>query len=166
MFDDTSVELIPKSAKAVAGYVNGAYATYSRVLYDFPKARHIGITVNSGGMSDCLDIEPGDATNADAAAWFHRFKGAAQANRKPSRKPIFYTSVSNLDALVADLNAAGIKRAAYKLWSAHYGEGKHVCSPEACGATHQHADATQWTSSSHSRSLDESRVKPSFWERG
>lgn len=166
MFDDTSVELIPKAAKAVAGYVNGNYTTYPSVLHDFPEARHVSITVNSGGMAECLDVEPGDATNADAAAWYRRYKGAVTANHKPHKKPIFYTSTSNADSLVATLAGAGIKRGDFKLWTAHYGEGKHVCGPATCGLTHHHADATQWTSSSHSRSLDESRCQPSFWERG
>lgn len=166
MFDDTTVSLIPKTAKAVAGYVNGFYVTYPTLLHDFPHARHVSIAVNSSQIADCLDVEPGDATNADAPGWYHRYKGAMTANHTPGKKPIFYTSASNADALVATLAAAGIKRGAYKLWTAHYGDGKHVCGPRTCHLTRHEADATQWTSSSHSRSLDESRVKPSFWERG
>lgn len=166
MFDDTSVELIPRAAKAVAGYVNGIYTTWPAILRLFPHAHHVSIAVNSSAIADCLDVEPGDATNADAPGWYHRFKEHAKKNHQLHRKPIFYTSASNADALVAALAEHRIKRGHYKLWTAHYGDGKHVCGPHTCGLTRHEADATQWTSSSHSRSLDESRCKPSFWERG
>jgi hypothetical protein len=166
MFDDTTVQLIPKSAKAVAGYVNGRYRTWARVLHRFPHARHISIAVSADVLADCLDVESGDATNQEAVGWYHRFKADAKKNKTPHKKPIFYTSVSNADALVATLRHASIRRGSYILWTAHYGDGKHVCGPKTCGLTRHQADSTQWTSSSHSRSLDESRCKPSFWERG
>lgn len=166
MFDDTSVELIPRTARAVAGYVNGSYTTYPQILRDFPHALHVSIAVTSHVAAECLDVETGDATNGDSVGWFHAYKTAADHNHKPNRKPIFYTSASNADTLAAALALAGRPRGSYVLWTAHYGDGKHVCGPHTCGLTRHEADATQWTSSSHSRSLDESLCKPSFWERG
>jgi hypothetical protein len=163
MFDDTSVELIPKAARAVAGYVNGNYTTWPAVLRLFPHARHISIAVTSSVHAHCLDVEPGDATNADAAAWFRRFKERERKNHTHA-KPIFYTSASNVAALVSALRAAGIARHEYIVWAAHYNGHRHVCSPKACG--YPAAEATQWTSSSHSRSLDESKLTPAFWQRG
>lgn len=161
MFDDTTVELIPKTAKAVAGYINGLYKTMPALRRLFPKARKVTIAISADVVADCLDVETGDATNAEAPGWYRRFKAA-----RPHDKPIFYTSASNADALVSTLRRAGIHSGQYILWLAHYGDGKHVCGPHTCGLTRHQADATQWTSSSHSRSLDESRCKPSFWERG
>lgn len=161
MFDDTSVSLIPKWAHAVAGYVNGIYVTIPALRSIFGgHARIVTIAVNASVVADALDVESGDATNADCPGWFRRFKA-----ERPHEKPIFYTSVSNADALVATLAAAGIARHQYILWTAHYGVGKHVCGPHTCGDTEWDADSTQWTSSSHERSLDESVCRRSFWER-
>ena len=162
MYDDTSVGLIPSDAKAVAGYVNGNYATWPDVLRLFPHARHVSIAVTSGVVADCLDVEPGDAANADAPGWYRAFKRAAAKNKQPHRKPIFYTSTSNADALVAELATHGVARHEYKLWLAHYGDGKHICGPDTCGLCRCKADGTQWTSTSHGRSLDESYLRPHF----
>lgn len=164
MFDDTTVSLIPKSAKAVAGYVNGIYTTWAGVLYNFPHAKHVSISVTSRILADCLDIETGDATNADVADWHRRFKKAAAHNKTPHRKPIFYTSASNVGALVSALRSAHIGRSEYVVWSAHYNGSRHVCSPGGCG--YPKAEATQWTSTANHRSLDESKVTVAFWERG
>lgn len=164
MFDDTTVSLIPKSAKAVAGYVNGLYTTWPQVLHNFPNAKHISIAISTAAQADCLDIEPGDATNAEAAAWYRDFKTAARKNHTPKLKPIFYTSASNAAGLIAALSAEGIARSKYILWTAHYNGSRHVCSPSGCG--YPKAEATQWTSTSNNRSLDESKVTVAFWERG
>lgn len=160
MFDDTSVDLIPRSAGAVGGYVNGFYRTFQALRRRFPKARRVSIAVSSDVVADCLDVESGDATNADAPRWYRRFR---EQPRRRRRTPKFYTSVSNADALVNELAAAGISRGRYVLWLAHYGAGKHICGHDTCGLTRNRADGTQWTSSSHERSLDESYLRPSFW---
>lgn len=164
MFDDTNVSLIPKGAKAVAGYVNGNYTTWPDVLREFPDAKHVSIAVTSSAQAECLDVEPGDATNADAAGWYRRFKEAAAKNHTPHRRPIFYTSASNVAALVSTLGAAGINRNEYIIWSAHYNGSRHTCAPDKCG--YPYAEATQWTSTAHNRSLDESKVTVAFWQRG
>jgi peptidoglycan hydrolase-like protein with peptidoglycan-binding domain len=33
-----------------------------------------------------------------------------------------------------------------RLWTAHYGQGKHICGPKTCGELPVDADGTQWTS--------------------
>lgn len=154
LFDAVTVGNIPSDAKAVAGYVNGRYKTWPDILRLFPKAKRVSIAISADADADVLDIETGDATNDQAAAWFRRKK----SNRG------FYTSASNADALVATLKAAGIQRAEYVLWTAHY-DGKHICGPHTCGEVRStEADGTQFTT--HEETLDESVLKPSFWERG
>lgn len=162
MYDSVTVSAIPEDAKAVAGYVNGRYVTVPDLRKRYGHGTQIvTIAVTSAVVADCLDVEPGDATNSDAPRWFKDFK-----HQRPNDKPIFYTSASNASALVATLAAAGIRRGDYKLWTAHYGAGKHLCGPDTCKLTSHHADATQWTVASHGRNLDESVCRRSFWERG
>jgi hypothetical protein len=78
-------------------------------------------------------------------------------------RPCLYTSVGNMDALVTALVAAGIPRAGVRLWSAHYGRGKHLCGPGTCGQTRHSCDGTQWTDSALGRSLDESVLLSNFF---
>jgi hypothetical protein len=158
MFDDTSVDLIPRSARAVAGYANGLYKTVPALRRRFPKAQVVTIAVTSDVLADALDVEPGDATNADAPGWFRHFKA-----HRPHRRPIFYTSASNVAALVEVLHGAGIERHAYLIWSAHYNGHRHVCAHHVCG--YPKAEATQWTDRSNNRSLDESKLTLAFWDR-
>lgn len=160
MFDDVSLNLVPRSARAIGYYADGGYANGNTAKGLFPKARKVSIAVFSNDFGDVLDIEPGDATISEAPGWYRLYK-----DKRPHGIPIFYTSVSNVDALVSTLAGAGISRGHYRIWSAHY-SGKHICAPDTCGLTQQHVDGTQWTSSSHERSLDESYLRVSFWERG
>src|SRR6266487_4563491 len=72
--------------------------------------------------AQCLDVEPGDATNADAPAWVKR-----QIARGVYR-PVVYTSLSNVNALLRALAAAGISRPQVRLWTAHYTGREHLCA--------------------------------------
>lgn len=155
MYDAVTISNIPHNAKAVAGYVNGNFTTWPSLKAAFPHARRVSIAVNSSANAEVLDIETGDATNADAPGWFHRQKDA-----RPKRKPAFYTMASNAQPLVDFLNSQGIDRSEYRLWTAHW-DGKHVCGPHTCGSLRAPADATQWTT--HGETVDESVCRPSFW---
>lgn len=156
MYDAVTVGNIPPRARAVAGYVDGNYETMPSLRQRFPTARKVSIAVSSSALADCLDVEPGDATNADAARWFRRFK-----EKRPHDKPIFYTSAGNVAELIAHLGAAGIHRHEYVIWAAHYTNQRHVCSPKACG--YPSAEATQWTT--HGETVDESKLTARFWQR-
>lgn len=155
MFDAVTVGNIPDGAKAVAGYVDGIYNTFHAVVAAFPSARHISIAVFATEDAHVLDIEAGNATNADAPGWFKRH------DKKRYGKAIFYTSAGNVAALIATLAAAGIARHEYIIWSAHYTEQRHVCSPNACG--YPEAEATQFTT--HGETVDESKLTVRFWDR-
>jgi hypothetical protein len=156
MFDDTSVELIPRTARAVAGYVNGAYRTVGALRIRFKGRRIVTIAVNSLGRAQFLDIERGNATIADAPGWWKREKEHGARG--------FYIAESEAEALVNHLEAHGIKQHGYVLWTAHYWGPRHICGPTSCGCVVE-ADGTQWTDRSRGKSLDESWLRLSFWRR-
>jgi hypothetical protein len=103
-------------------------------------------------------VEAGDATNAVVEGWLRR------QHARGLKRPVIYTSVSNVRALSQMLAAAGFQHGReYKLWSAHFTFKPHLCSP-ACGFGMPFtADATQWTDKALGRSLDQSLVSPGFW---
>jgi hypothetical protein len=156
MFDDTSVDLIPRAARAVAGYVNGVYVTIPALQLRFKGRRIVTIAVTSLARAHYLDIEGGNATIADAAGWWNRNKEHGARG--------FYISESEAAALVAALERAGVHRHEYVLWTAHYDGTRHICGPKSCGCSVE-ADGTQWTDRSRGKSLDESWLRLSFWRR-
>jgi hypothetical protein len=157
MYDDVKLALIPAQAEAVAGYVNGRWPTYNEVLRRWPKAKHLSIAVTAHADAECLDVEPGDATNRDAPAWVKR-----QLARGVHR-PVVYTSVSNTAQLLLVLAGAGIGRSQIRLWTAHYSGRPHLCGPGCGFGLKTTADATQWTDRASGKSLDESLCAPSFF---
>lgn len=160
MFDDVTVDLIPSKAEAVAGYVGGNFTTWPAIVARFPHAHKLSIAVNTSEAARCLDVEPGDATPADAPAWLRR-----QQHRNPHSIPVIYASISAMPEVVAAMGRAGIKRSEYLLWSAHYTFHEHICGPKTCGFATK-VDATQWTDSALGRSLDQSLLSPDFFSDG
>lgn len=157
-YDSVSVGNIPQDAAAAAYYVNGLFANEAAVKRQAPHAKYTSIAVNTSAIADCLDIEPGNATIADAPAWYRKFKAA-----RPHDKPIFYCSASDANSLVATLKAHGIQRKDYILWTAHY-IGKHFCGKECEYAKDAGwVDATQFTT--NNETLDESVCQVSYWQR-
>lgn len=156
MFDDVNVDLLPK-ADAYAAYVDGIYANLGKVKAKFPGTHILSIAVRAADLADALDVEAGDAVNSDAPGWFKRALAAGIA------KPCIYTSVSNADAVVLEMSNANIPRNAFRLWTAHYGKGEHLCGPTTCGESHATADATQFTSRANNESLDESVCLADFF---
>lgn len=151
MYDDVNVDLIPADAQYIAVYADGTYENAAKIRARFPKATLLRIDVRgSFRLGDCLDVEPGDATNADAVGWFR-----AREGHTSTPKPVLYTSASNIAALVATMAAAGIARSRYFVWSAHYNDREHICG--SCG--YPQADGTQWTDKALGRSLDQSLMQ-------
>jgi peptidoglycan hydrolase-like protein with peptidoglycan-binding domain len=155
-FDDVNVSLLPSGYDAYAGYADGIYANIAAIRARFPGAEILSIAVRASDIADILDVEPGDAVINDAPAWF---KAALKAG---VTRPGFYISVSGTDALVSKLEANGIPRTAYRLWTAHYGQGQHICGPATCHQSQASADATQYTDTALGKSLDESLANPGF----
>lgn len=161
MFDSVDVNALPLTARAYAGYVDGQWVTYPELERKFPDAHLVSIAVEAAHNADCLDVESGDATNAQAAEWVKRQWA------RGVKRPILYTSVSNWKALDADLRAAGIRRRpygkSYHRWSAHYGLGPHRCGRSHGMPGWFKAGATQWTNKALGRNLDESQCGRSFF---
>lgn len=157
MFDSIDISQIPASAKAVAGYTSGNWPTYPELVKHWPHAHRLSIAVTSSHDADCLDVEPGDATPTDAAAWVRR------QQQRGVKRPVLYCSLSGAQTLLETLARAGIPRSNVRLWTAHYTGKAHLCSP-ACGfGLKASADATQWTDHALGRNLDESLCNGQFF---
>jgi hypothetical protein len=157
MFDAVDTGQIPNGPAAVAGYVDGAYVTAPELAARFPNARLLTIAVSAAHDADCLDVESGDATPADVPGWYERQRA------RGVERPAVYASASVMQTSVVPLVRSGaIARPLVRLWSAHWA-GEHICSPSTCGAVSMGMDATQWTSRSFGRDLDESLVVADFF---
>ncbi|HEX4717863.1 MAG TPA: hypothetical protein VH300_04985 [Thermoleophilaceae bacterium] len=157
MYDSVTVGEIPGDATFVAGYVNGNFVTFPTLEQRFPSASRMSIAVSSSADADCLDVELGDAPNSVAPAWVKR------QMQRGVKQPVIYTQLSNAQSLLNVLAGAGVKRSDIRLWTAHYTDTPHRCSP-ACGFSFTTtADATQWTKHSLGRNLDESLCDDSFF---
>lgn len=155
MFDSIDLSQFPPNPEAVAGYVGGRWPTYDELLVKFPRAHHLSIAVTAQQRARCLDIEPGDASPAQAPDWFHNYADRSQG------PPVLYCSASTVAQLVETMRVSGIARDRYLIWSAHYTHAEHICSPSRCG--YPHVDATQWTDKAQGRNLDQSLCSPVFF---
>lgn len=146
------------AVSAYAGYVDGHVGNqpnYQYLVNTFPHAKHLSITVlNNKAM--CADVETGAMSKADIYGWIKSGKAV-----KPG--PYIYTSASNVDSVVTTMAANGFARTSYKIWSAHYGSGEHICGPHSCGLTKTAVDGTQWTNSYLGRHLDASILSDNFF---
>lgn len=155
-YDSVDLSTIPADAQAVAGYVGGMWPNYGQVVRQWPHAHHLSIAINSAEQAECLDVEKGDATPEQAPAWFH------EQIKRGVERPCLYASLSVCkESLVPIMEAAGIHRAAYRLWSAHYTMSPHICGPSE--GLSEPADATQWTDRALGRNLDESLCSDGFY---
>ena len=161
MFDTAFNDQFPSGGAAYAGYVDGSVGNqpnYAYIVSKFPKAQHLSITLNASFNADALDVEPGAASASEIPAWYGR-----QVARGITR-PVVYASASTMNSeVLATLGNAGISRSRTRLWTAHYGEGEHICGPGTCGAMSVNADGTQWTSSALGLVLDESLLLENFF---
>lgn len=147
MYDSTEVGQIPVTAEAVAGYVGGNWPTFGPLSQKFGKAKRLSIAVNAGEDAECLDVETGDATPAEAPAWVNRQKARGVA------RPVLYANFSTMPAVKAALASAGIPRSAVRLWVAEYTYTPHIPSGY---------DACQYTNRALGRNLDASLCNPGF----
>ena len=157
MYDSTNVNDIPKDAPAVIGYVGGNpnFTQYALAKRRFPKAHVLGLAVASRYDAEGIDVEKGDAPNNLVPGWVKK------QLRRGVKKPVVYTSASNVAAVVKLLAANGVARSQVRILSAHYNGKPHICSPATCG--YPAADGTQWTNHSGGKHLDESLLKDDFF---
>ena len=167
MYDDVNVNLIPRNAKAAAGYIDGHWQTYLKLKLRCPLAKLVSIAVFPSDNADVLDVEPGDATNAQAPAWVKRQNWRRKNGHKyGTALPVLYTSASNGPHLIAVCTKAGLRYGIdYLWWSAHYDPkwGVHFCHPGCYPGVDHVAHATQYTDHANNEKLDESVCSPEFF---
>jgi hypothetical protein len=161
MYDTILNNQFPSGAAAYAGYIDGSLGdqpNYAYIVTAFPKAQHLSIALFATDNADALDVESGASTPDEVPAWY-----AAQRKRGIQR-PCVYSSASEMnDGILPVLSGAGISRSAVRLWTAHYGEGEHICGPGSCGALSENADGTQWTPTAGGLVLDQSLLLENFF---
>jgi hypothetical protein len=155
MFDSIDLSAIPSDAQFVAAYVGGLWPTYDQAVVRFPHATILSVAVSASENADCLDVEAGDATVGQVAAWVKR-----QAARA-TWQPCLYASVDNMPAVLAALTAADINLSDCRFWSAHYTGEAHVCGPTTCKAIDRPMTGTQWTGGAN---LDQSLLDNTFFQ--
>jgi peptidoglycan hydrolase-like protein with peptidoglycan-binding domain len=160
MFDSISADALPADGTYFAGYVDGEWADRDAIQARFPKATVLSIAVFPSDDADCLDVETGDATPADAAAWYERQRA------RGITRPCLYADADTMEQdLVPILTASGIARSAVRLWSAHYTHAPHICGPSpSCGAVGIAMDGTQWTDLAAGGDVDESLLLAGFFD--
>jgi hypothetical protein len=152
--------------EAIGAYANGSYANFDAAKATFPHVHLLAIDVSGEGIGDAGDFESGDMPCAQAGEWVKRRIAAGVA------RPVVYFAVSNWEAVMGSIAAAGVPRDRVRVWTAHYDGRPHRCSP-ACGfGVTGEADATQWGSSDYpdtlpreydGRKLDVSLTADDFW---
>ncbi len=148
MYDSVDVNNLPPGADAYLGYTDGKFANLAEVRAKFPHAHILSIAVFPQHDADACDCEPFDLDPDQVPGWVKR-----QLARGAWR-PVVYAS-------------AGIARGQVRTWSAHYGQGKHICGPRSCGFPGvPDCDGTQWTDTAagtHGTKIDESVLVPGFF---
>lgn len=166
MYDDVNVSLIPRNAQAAAGYVDGHWLTYLKLKLRCPRAKLVSIAVFAKDDADVLDVEPGDATNAQAVTWVRRQRFRRKNGAKAGTSlPALYTAAANGEKLIAVCTKAGLAYGKdYLWWSAHYDPklGEHLCHPGCYPGIRHTAHATQFTDHANNLSLDESICSSGF----
>lgn len=112
LYDSTTPSAIPTSAEMVAGYVDGPFVWSTADWARFPTSVKVRIATRAAtNDGHVLDVEPGDATAAQAVTW-------VIMRRKAGIDPSVYCSSSAWPGVRAAFTAA--KVAAPHYWIAHY----------------------------------------------
>lgn len=122
MYDSTTASDIPADAEIVAGYVDGRYAWSDADWARFPNAVKVRISVFGSLDADVLDVEPSDATPADAAVW------VAQKNARREHATVYCGGYNRTQV---DAVCAGLE---YDVWLA-----------DPTGVAHNNDAATQYS---------------------
>jgi hypothetical protein len=164
MFDTAQNDQYPPGGGAAyAAYVDGGIGdqpNYSHIVQAFPGAHHLSIALFAGHDADALDVEPAAAGPGDIPGWY------ARQRRRGIDRPCIYANVSTMETqIIPVIRAIPLIRTTIRLWTAHYGEGEHICGPGmgTCGQLAFDADGTQWTSNALGRNLDQSLLRPDFF---
>jgi hypothetical protein len=110
MYDSVTATNIPTTAAMVAGYVSGRYTWSAADWARFPNAVKVRIATQASVMDGhVLDVEPGDATPAEAVDW-------VISRRKVGMDPTVYCNrnpTTGLPAVQAAFRARGVAEPHY-----------------------------------------------------
>ncbi len=148
MYDTITLGTVPRDPFALAGYTSGFWPTFLPLRHAYPNAHTVSIAISVRHNADCLDVEPGDASPAQAPAWVRSEKAAGWP------KPCLYSSYYEfVNEVRPALSRAGISRAQVWEWDADYTYRSHIDVG---------FDGTQWTDVAFGRNLDASLVTRAF----
>jgi hypothetical protein len=148
IYDSVTPSSIP-AGKAAAVYTNGAYAASAHQVAGHKSVLWIDTNGSNPG-ANVLDVEPGDATPAGAAAWVQQ-----RLVKHPNSVAIVYTMRSSWQQVkdhVAHLPKSMQDNVKY--W---------IADPTGVDHAVPGADATQWYWGAH---IDISTASPSFTQAG
>jgi len=112
MYDSTTATDIPATAEMVAGYIDGKYAWSDADWARFPTAVKVRIAVSATTEDGhVLDVEPGDATPAQAVGW-------VTTRRAAGVDPSVYCNASTWPQVAKAFRDAGVGEPHY--WIAQY----------------------------------------------
>ncbi len=116
MYDSVDLSQLPADDGhfMVGAYTAGWFLTFPAAVTRYGRARVLSIAIAARFDADCLDIETGDATPADAPGW------VARQHARGVTRPVLYANRSTMPAVQAAMNGAGIARSSYRLWVAQY----------------------------------------------
>jgi hypothetical protein len=163
MYDSAYDDQFPAGAAAYAAYVDGGVGdqpNYDWIVQAFPGAHHLSIALFADKDADALDVEPGAAVPSDIPGWY------ARQRRRGIARPCIYASASTMQAsVIPAIRSVPVIRSSVRLWTAHFGEGEHICGPGkgTCGQLAFDADGTQWTPNAMGLVLDQSLLLPDFF---
>jgi hypothetical protein len=116
------------NAAMVAGYINGRYAWTQAEWNLFPHAKHVTISITaSANAGDVLDVEPGDATPAQAGGWIAKRKSAGL------HRPTIYCNRSTIPA-VREGTGRYVLGHDYDIWVADWTGSAHQVTAPGPGA--------------------------------
>lgn len=139
MADSVNPAGLPPGMDAYLGYTDGSWPDFAVIRAQHPGVPVFGLTVYLKNEGDGMDVEPGDATPAQSATYVKMRHGAGIA------RPIIYSSASNTNECRRSLDDAGLPRSSYRLMSAHYGVGPHICGNPGTNCGYEiDVDGTQW----------------------
>jgi outer membrane biosynthesis protein TonB len=146
IYDSVTPTAIPQG-QHVATYANGPFQASWADVSGRGDVLWIDVYGNNTG-ANALDVEPGDATPAVAAAWVK-----AKLEKDPKSKPIVYTMRSWWPAVTDSMNGLpGWMHSHVRYWIADPTGYDHILPG---------ADATQWY---WGKSVDITTAKPGFWK--
>jgi hypothetical protein len=145
LYDSVTPSSLPSSSQAVAVYANGSYAAQPAQVGQ----RGLTLWIDTNGSdphADVLDVEPGDATPAEAAAWVQQ-----KLDASPNSTAIIYTMKSDWGAVQQAVSQLAWWMPSHtKYW---------IADPTGVPHLVPGSDATQWY---WGQNYDISTALPSF----